>query len=148
MAKLTNINSKTNLSSRSVIQVPEYKAPTDLLKALDNAPKAKVAWNDITPIARRDFIAWIEGAKQPETRIRRIGITRDKLLTGKRRPCCYAVVPMPFYKALGDNPKAKAAWKELTAMEKRDLTGWIDEDKDKEAIKERIKKAIAKLAKF
>lgn len=55
---------------------------------------------------------------------------------------------MSFYKALGDNPKAKTAWKELTAMEKRDLTGWIDETKDKEATKERIKKTIAKLAKF
>ena len=50
----------------------EPRVPTDLGKALAATPTAKVQWNDLTPIARRDFISWIDSAKQPETRRRRI----------------------------------------------------------------------------
>ncbi len=119
--------------------------PSDLKKVLTTSPSVIALWEDLTPISKRDFVTWIESAKQPETRTRRISITRDKLLTGKRRPCCYAVVPMPFYKALSENPKAKATWKELSAMEKRDVTGWVDEAEGKEANRVRIIQAIMKL---
>jgi uncharacterized protein YdeI (YjbR/CyaY-like superfamily) len=130
---------------KAVERVHEPKISADLKKVLTTSPSVIALWEDLTPISKRDFVTWIESAKQSETRTRRISITRDKLLTGKRRPCCYAVVPMPFYKALGENPKAKATWKELSAMEKRDVTGWVDEAKDKETNKVRIIQAIAKL---
>ena len=51
---------------------PEPGVPTDLRKALTAAPLAKAQWRDLTPIARRDFISWLDSAKQPETRRRRI----------------------------------------------------------------------------
>ena len=124
----------------------EIKVPTDLRKALSAIPIAKAVWDDITPIARRDFITWIESAKQPETRVRRIQVTCDKLTSGKRRPCCYAVVPMHLYKALDKNAKAKAVWKDLTGMERRDFTDWIDETNDKEVTKLRIEKVCQVLA--
>jgi hypothetical protein len=41
----------------------EPRVPTDLRKALAAAPKAKAQWKDLTPIARRDFISWIDSAK-------------------------------------------------------------------------------------
>ena len=66
--------------------VPEPPVPTDLRKALAAAPMAKVQWNDLTPIARRDFINWIDSAKQPETRRRRIEKACSMLAAGKRRP--------------------------------------------------------------
>jgi uncharacterized protein YdeI (YjbR/CyaY-like superfamily) len=47
---------------------------------------AKAQWRDLTPIARRDFISWIDSAKQPETRTRRIGKACAMLAAGKRRP--------------------------------------------------------------
>src|SRR5438477_193652 len=50
----------------------EPRVPADLRKALAAAPMARVQWSDLTPIARRDFISWIDSAKQPETRRRRI----------------------------------------------------------------------------
>jgi hypothetical protein len=37
----------------------EPRVPTDLRKALAAAPLAKAQWNDLTPIARWDFISWI-----------------------------------------------------------------------------------------
>lgn len=123
------------------------KVPTDLNTSLTSTKKLEALWNDLTPIARRDFITWVESAKQPETRARRIGITCDKLLSGKRRPCCYAVVPMNLYKALGDNQKAKAVWKDLTPDLRRDLVKWVDKQADKETKKHRVDKAITMLAK-
>jgi uncharacterized protein YdeI (YjbR/CyaY-like superfamily) len=121
------------------------KVPSDLRRALAAKPKAKKLWENLTPIARRDFISWVEGAKQEETRKRRIERTCDMLLTGKRRPCCYAVVPMSLYKALDANPKAKATWKTLTPDERRDFVSWIDAAKEPERT-ERIEKVGAKLA--
>ena len=50
----------------------EPRVPTDLRKALAATPMAKAQWRDLTPIARRDFISWIDSAKQPEKLIRRI----------------------------------------------------------------------------
>src|SRR5436190_24040111 len=50
---------------------PEPKVPADLRKALASAPKARALWQDITPVARRDWVHWITSAKRPETRVRR-----------------------------------------------------------------------------
>ncbi len=124
----------------------ELKVPMDLQKVLVANPEIMVRWKGLTPVGRRDFITWIQGAKQTETRLRRIEVTRSKLADGKRRPCCYAVVPMNLYKALTDTPKAKVTWKGLTPMERRDFVGWIEEAKDKEERGFRIEKACLMLA--
>jgi hypothetical protein len=69
---------------------PEPEVPADLRKALATAsPKTRALWEDITPIARRDWIHWITSAKQPETRARRIRNACSMLAGGKRRPCCF-----------------------------------------------------------
>jgi len=47
------------------------------------------AWLDITPLARNEFICWVEDAKQQATRERRIRRTREELEEGMRRPCCW-----------------------------------------------------------
>src|SRR5207249_10206601 len=86
----------------------EPRVPTDLRKALAAAPMAKVQWNDLTPIARRDFINWIDSAKQPETRRRRIEKACSMLAAGKRRPCCYSTNASHLYTALADTEIAKA----------------------------------------
>ena len=68
---------------------PEPKVPADLRRVLAAAPKAQALWANITPIARRDWIHWIDSAKQPETRVRRIDNTCAMLASGKRRACCF-----------------------------------------------------------
>jgi hypothetical protein len=73
----------------SVGKETEPRVPTDLRKALAASPAARAVWNDITPVARRDWIHWITSAKQPETRARRIHDACDMLATGKRRVCCF-----------------------------------------------------------
>jgi uncharacterized protein YdeI (YjbR/CyaY-like superfamily) len=124
----------------------EPEVPTDLRKALAAALLVEAGWRDLTPIARRDFISWIDSAKQPETRGRRIGRACDMLAAGKRRPCCYAIVPLNLYKALAGAPKAKAHWRDLTPIARRDLISWIDSAKQPETRTRRIGKACAMLA--
>src|SRR5436305_5377160 len=125
----------------------EPRVPTDLRKALAAAPTAKAQWRDLTPIARRDFISWIDSAKQKETRIRRIERACSMLVAGKRRPCCYSIVSFNLYTALAATAMAKAQWRELTPVERRDFIAWMDAAKDQpQAHKGRIKKACAMLA--
>jgi Bacteriocin-protection, YdeI or OmpD-Associated len=66
-----------------------HKLPIDLRKALIANPAALDAWNDITPLARNEFICWVENAKQEMTRERRIRRTQEELEEGQRRPCCW-----------------------------------------------------------
>jgi hypothetical protein len=73
-----------------VAEEPEPKVPADLRKALAGAdPKARAVWSDITAVARRDWIQWIESAKREETRGKRLESACDMLAKGKRRPCCF-----------------------------------------------------------
>jgi len=68
---------------------PEPEVPDDLLAALSSAPTAFAVWNDTTPIARRDWITWMNQGKKAETRFVRIEKMIDMLSKGKRRVCCF-----------------------------------------------------------
>ncbi|MFN2540687.1 MAG: YdeI/OmpD-associated family protein [Chthoniobacterales bacterium] len=137
--------SKTNPTPAA--EDSEGQVPTDLRKALTPEPKAKAQWRDLTPIARRDFISWIDSAKQPETRRRRIERACSMLAAGKRRPCCYSIVSFGLYTALKAIPKAKAQWSDLTPIERRDFISWMDSAKEQpEVHKRRIEKACSILA--
>jgi hypothetical protein len=46
-------------------------------------------WKDITPMARWEWVRWIDATKNPATRERRIHVGVSKLRAGKRRPCCF-----------------------------------------------------------
>src|SRR5438132_11361003 len=104
----------------------EPRVPTDLRKAFAATPMAKAQWRDLTPIARRDFISWIDSAKQPETRRRRIERACSMLAAGKRRPCCYSIVSFHLYKVLAASPEAQAQWRHLTPIELRYFISWMD----------------------
>jgi len=66
-----------------------HEVPADLRKVLISDPKALTAWEDITPLARNEWICWIISTKKPETRKNHIDRTRNELKEGKRRPCCW-----------------------------------------------------------
>ncbi len=77
------------MSSQSLPGGVVHKLPADLKKGLLTSKVALEAWLDITPLARNEFICWVEDAKKPETRERRIRRTREELEDGMRRPCCW-----------------------------------------------------------
>ncbi len=66
-----------------------HELPEDLREALVANATALAAWNDITPLARNEFICWVGDAKQAVTRERRIRRTIEELEEGQRRPCCW-----------------------------------------------------------
>ena len=66
-----------------------HKMPADLRSVLTADAAVLALWEDITPLARNEFICWVENAKLIETRGHRVQRTHDELLEGKRRPCCW-----------------------------------------------------------
>lgn len=66
-----------------------HRLTKDLRTALIGSPAAIKTWQDITPLARNEYICWTKSAKKLETRQRRIRIAIEKLTTGERRPCCW-----------------------------------------------------------
>lgn len=77
--------------NRSSIKGEKLHAlPKDVRGILLAKSGVKDVWDDITPLARNEWICWIISAKQSETRNRRLRIMSENLLAGKRRPCCWA----------------------------------------------------------
>ena len=69
---------------------PEPSVPQDLATALDAAPgKIQDLWQDITPMARWEWVRWVNATKNPDTRARRVDVSISKMQNGKRRPCCF-----------------------------------------------------------
>jgi len=66
-----------------------HDLPDDLARALLASATAQAAWEDITPLARNEFICWVQDAKKQQTRERRIRRTVEELNDGMRRPCCW-----------------------------------------------------------
>lgn len=74
------------------IEIPAgtvHALPPDLREALAAEPAVLAAWQDITPLARNEWICWVEDAKRDETRLKRIRQAQENLSDGKRRPCCW-----------------------------------------------------------
>jgi uncharacterized protein YdeI (YjbR/CyaY-like superfamily) len=70
-----------------------HHLPTDLRDALATDDAALAKWEDITPLARNEWICWIESVKKPETRRNNVERARWELKEGKRRPCCWPGCP-------------------------------------------------------
>jgi hypothetical protein len=69
---------------------PEPNVPQDFKTALVTAPqKIQDVWNDITPMARWEWVRWVNATKNPDTRRRRVEVSMSKMNSGKRRPCCF-----------------------------------------------------------
>lgn len=67
----------------------EPDVPPDLKRAVASFPKVHMLWQDITPMARWEWIRWIRSTNREETRKHRIEVTVSKLKSGERRPCCW-----------------------------------------------------------
>jgi Domain of unknown function (DUF1905)/Bacteriocin-protection, YdeI or OmpD-Associated len=69
---------------------PEPSVPDDLATALAAAPPTiQHLWNEITPLARWEWVRWVNATKNPDTRARRVDVSISKMNSGKRRPCCF-----------------------------------------------------------
>ncbi|MFA5935459.1 MAG: YdeI/OmpD-associated family protein [Patescibacteria group bacterium] len=64
--------------------------PEDFRKAITASAAVRTLWEDITPLARNEWICWITDGKKAETRNIRIEKALSKMKSGMRRPCCWA----------------------------------------------------------
>lgn len=70
-----------------------HDLPLDFQKALAASQRAAAVWNDITSLARNEWICWVTSGKKTETRGIRIAKGISKLEGGMRRPCCWPGCP-------------------------------------------------------
>ncbi len=66
-----------------------HEIPPDLRKILVSDAKALELWENLTPLARNEWICWIISVKKQETRDEHVERVRTQLKEGKRRPCCW-----------------------------------------------------------
>lgn len=88
-----------------------HKLPHDLKKMIVSDKKVLALWQDITPLARNEWICWVESAKQVGTRVRRIEVGKSKMLAGERRPCCWVG-------CLHRDDKEPSAWAKAALLKK------------------------------
>jgi uncharacterized protein YdeI (YjbR/CyaY-like superfamily) len=91
---------KKNLSGGTA-----HEMPADLRKALTADPAARAKWEDITPLARNEWICWVVSVKQAETRKQHVARVCSELKEGMRRPCCWAGCMHRTDKALSPSQK-------------------------------------------
>lgn len=88
------------MSQKKVATGVVHRVPTDLREKLMASPKVLERWNDLTPLARNEWICWITHVRKRETRDEHLRRAIAELKEGKRRPCCWPGCPHR-------NPKAR-----------------------------------------
>jgi uncharacterized protein YdeI (YjbR/CyaY-like superfamily) len=77
------------MTTKTISGGTAHKMPADLQKALTSSKAALAAWEDLTPLARNEWICWVTFVKRDETRKDHVKRTVSELKEGKRRPCCW-----------------------------------------------------------
>ena len=78
------------LTLQVVPEWPEPDVPGDLAAALAGASaRIRDVWAAITPMARWEWVRWVQATRNPQTRQRRVQVSMSKMDSGKRRPCCF-----------------------------------------------------------
>lgn len=70
-----------------------HTVPSDMKKMLTTSVKALHTWEDITPLARNEWICWTISVKKEATRKEHVKRAKEQLAQGKRRPCCWPGCP-------------------------------------------------------
>ena len=66
---------------------PEPSVPQDLATALAAAPqKIQNLWDQITPMARWEWVRWVNATNNPDTRTRRVEVSISKMKNGRDGP--------------------------------------------------------------
>ena len=77
------------MTNKAISSGTVHEVPSDLRKALTSDRAALAAWEDLTPLARNEWICWVTFVKKVDTRQEHIKRLTNELKEGKRRPCCW-----------------------------------------------------------
>ncbi len=95
-----------------------HELPPDLRKILTSHPKALSVWEDLTPLARNEWICWVTFVKKPETRKLHVERVPIHLSEGQRRPCCWIGCPHRTDKSISPSVKGVLAKRSTTLSNK------------------------------
>uniref|UniRef100_UPI0035CBFDB7 YdeI/OmpD-associated family protein n=1 Tax=uncultured Sphingomonas sp. TaxID=158754 RepID=UPI0035CBFDB7 len=93
-----------------------HRAGEDLQATVRADANVFALWQGLTPLGRNEFICWVEDAKQPATRQRRIARACEELLDGKKRPCCWAG-------CIHRTDKAPSQWQQAMLIDRKAKRG-------------------------
>ncbi len=86
----SGVGGRLTLEIEPLKEWPEPSVPHDLDRALGAAPQQiRDVWKGITPMARWEWVRWVNATQNPDTRQRRVEVSISKMKSGKRRPCCF-----------------------------------------------------------
>ena len=77
------------MPSKNISEGVVHELPADLREALVSDESALERWEDLTPLARNEWICWTINVKMDETRKKHVERVVTELLEGVRRPCCW-----------------------------------------------------------
>jgi hypothetical protein len=72
-----------------------HALPEDLRNTLASDAEALAAWEDLTPLARNEWICWAISVKQPETRRQHV----ERVPRNSKRACADRAVGMAVFTA-------------------------------------------------
>jgi hypothetical protein len=91
-----------------------HTLPADLKQSLEKTEDVVRLWESLSPIARNEFLCWVEDAKQDNTRQRRIQRTIEELQDGQKRPCCWVG-------CIHRTDKKPSAWQQAVLIDKKSM---------------------------
>jgi hypothetical protein len=77
------------MTAKTISSGVVHELPADLRAALTADPKALALWEQLTPLARNEWICWTTFVKKAETRKEHVSRVISELKEGMRRPCCW-----------------------------------------------------------
>ena len=77
------------MSDKAISGGVVHELPEDLQQTLAADAEALAACEDLTPLARNEWICWTISVRKPETRNEHVERVRTELKEGVRRPCCW-----------------------------------------------------------
>src|ERR1700759_877810 len=77
------------MSRKKIAMGTVHELPTDMRNALVADPAALEKWEDITPLARNEWICGVTFSKKDEPRKEHVERMVRELKEGVRRPCCW-----------------------------------------------------------
>jgi uncharacterized protein YdeI (YjbR/CyaY-like superfamily) len=78
------------MATKAIARGTAHSLPADFREAILANRSVAALWEDITPLARNEWICWVTSGKKAETRGIRIHKAISKMKGGMRRPCCWA----------------------------------------------------------
>ncbi len=70
-----------------------HRLPQDMKAMIEGSRCLKEKWEELTPLARNEWICWVTIVKKAETRKEHLDRFKEEVLADQKRPCCWPGCP-------------------------------------------------------